>query len=153
MYFSMHWVKQVSSPLDSEVPGLGTQRSKQCSFNFCIWARALSLANFQAIIAHVCRIGNLNSVAKMALATKMCWNADDSYLDQLAGICDSGLLTDLLHNSNLGVGGIDVEGVHGGRASSLRACESWGGRAGCSASGRLWLLSWEAEVSSQLQLR
>lgn len=34
MYFSMHWEKQVSSPLDSEVPGLGTQRSKQCSFSF-----------------------------------------------------------------------------------------------------------------------
>ena len=34
MYFSMHDLKQPSSPLESEVPGLGTQRSKQCSFNF-----------------------------------------------------------------------------------------------------------------------
>ena len=34
MYFSMQFVKQPSSPLDSEVPGLGTQRSKQCSLSF-----------------------------------------------------------------------------------------------------------------------
>lgn len=34
MYFSMHAVKQPSSPLEREVPGLGTQRSKQCSFSF-----------------------------------------------------------------------------------------------------------------------
>lgn len=35
MYFSMHWLKQVCSPLEREVPGLGTQRSKQCSLSFC----------------------------------------------------------------------------------------------------------------------
>lgn len=29
MYFSMHWVKQVLSPLDKEDPGLGTHFSKQ----------------------------------------------------------------------------------------------------------------------------
>lgn len=34
MYFSMQFVKQFSSPLESEVPGLGTQRSKQCSLSF-----------------------------------------------------------------------------------------------------------------------
>jgi hypothetical protein len=34
MYFSMHWLKQVVSPLLSEVPGLGTHFSKQCSFIF-----------------------------------------------------------------------------------------------------------------------
>lgn len=34
MYFSMHDLKQPSSALESEVPGLGTQRSKQCSFSF-----------------------------------------------------------------------------------------------------------------------
>lgn len=36
MYFSMQAVKQDSSPFESEVPGLGTQRSKQCSLSFCI---------------------------------------------------------------------------------------------------------------------
>lgn len=34
MYFSMQLLKQPSSPLDSEAPGLGTQRSKQCSLSF-----------------------------------------------------------------------------------------------------------------------
>lgn len=34
MYFSMHDVKQPSSPLEREGPGLGTQRSKQCSLSF-----------------------------------------------------------------------------------------------------------------------
>lgn len=34
MYFSMHWVKQVDSPLDREDPGLGTHFSKQCSLTF-----------------------------------------------------------------------------------------------------------------------
>lgn len=40
MYFSMHVVKQVSSPLEREVPGLGTQRSKQCSLSF--WKHQLA---------------------------------------------------------------------------------------------------------------
>ena len=34
MYFSMQFVKHVSSPLESDVPGFGTQRSKQCSLSF-----------------------------------------------------------------------------------------------------------------------
>jgi hypothetical protein len=34
MYFSMQVVKHDSSPLESEEPGLGTQRSKQCSLSF-----------------------------------------------------------------------------------------------------------------------
>jgi hypothetical protein len=34
MYFSMQLLKQPSSPLDRLVPGLGTQRSKQCSLSF-----------------------------------------------------------------------------------------------------------------------
>jgi hypothetical protein len=34
MYFSMHCVKQVVSPLESEEPGLGTHFSKQCSLTF-----------------------------------------------------------------------------------------------------------------------
>lgn len=35
MYFSMQLLKQVCSPDDSEEPGVGTQRSKQCSLIFC----------------------------------------------------------------------------------------------------------------------
>lgn len=34
MYFSMHWVKQVCSPLDREEPGFGTHFWKQCSLIF-----------------------------------------------------------------------------------------------------------------------
>ncbi len=34
MYFSMQSVKQVVSDEESELPGLGTQRSKQCSLSF-----------------------------------------------------------------------------------------------------------------------
>lgn len=44
MYFSMHVVKQVSSPLEREVPGLGTQRSKQCSLSF--WEFQISISIF-----------------------------------------------------------------------------------------------------------
>jgi len=44
MYFSMQDEKQVSSPRDSDAPGLGTQRSKQCSFIFSINCRALTMA-------------------------------------------------------------------------------------------------------------
>jgi hypothetical protein len=42
MYFSMHWLKQVVSPLLREVPGLGTHLSKQCSFIFCPMVRGFS---------------------------------------------------------------------------------------------------------------
>jgi hypothetical protein len=35
MYFSMQPVMQVVSPLDREVPGLGTHFSKQVSWSFC----------------------------------------------------------------------------------------------------------------------
>jgi hypothetical protein len=35
MYFSMHEVKQVVSPLESDEPGLGTHFSKQCWLTFC----------------------------------------------------------------------------------------------------------------------
>lgn len=46
MYFSMHWVKQVDSPLENEGPGLGTHLSKQCSLIFCTVAyRVSSLAS------------------------------------------------------------------------------------------------------------
>jgi hypothetical protein len=34
MYFSMQLVMQVVSPLDKEVPGLGTHFSKQVSWSF-----------------------------------------------------------------------------------------------------------------------
>lgn len=34
MYFSMQSVRQACSPADMEVPGLGTQASKQCSLTF-----------------------------------------------------------------------------------------------------------------------
>jgi hypothetical protein len=34
MYFSMQLVMQVDSPLDREVPGLGTHFSKQVSWSF-----------------------------------------------------------------------------------------------------------------------
>ena len=37
MYFSMHIDRQVSSWEEREVPGLGMQRSKQCSFSFWFW--------------------------------------------------------------------------------------------------------------------
>jgi hypothetical protein len=36
IYFSMHCVKHVVSPLDNEEPGLGTHFSKQCSLTFCL---------------------------------------------------------------------------------------------------------------------
>jgi hypothetical protein len=39
MYFSMQLLKQPSSPLDRLVPGLGTQRSKQCSLSFWMLVR------------------------------------------------------------------------------------------------------------------
>lgn len=35
MYFVMHCVKQVSSLLDSELPGVGMHLSKQCSLILC----------------------------------------------------------------------------------------------------------------------
>lgn len=38
MYLSMQFVKQVVSDEDMEDPGLGTQRSKQCSLIFYIVA-------------------------------------------------------------------------------------------------------------------
>lgn len=44
MYFSMQLVKHVSSPFESEVPGLGTHRSKQCSFSFSTSMRAFCMA-------------------------------------------------------------------------------------------------------------
>jgi hypothetical protein len=39
MYFSIHVVKQVDSPTASDEPGAVMQRSKQCSFIFCITPR------------------------------------------------------------------------------------------------------------------
>jgi hypothetical protein len=44
MYFSMQFVKHFSSPDESEVPGFGTQRSKQCSFSFSTRRRAFCMA-------------------------------------------------------------------------------------------------------------
>jgi hypothetical protein len=44
MYFSMQFVKHFSSPEESEVPGFGTQRSKQCSFSFSTRRRAFCMA-------------------------------------------------------------------------------------------------------------
>jgi hypothetical protein len=44
IYFSMHEVKQVSSPFERDAPGLGTQRSKQCSFNFYRIKSVINLA-------------------------------------------------------------------------------------------------------------
>lgn len=37
MYFSRQAEKHCFSPLDMEEPGVGMQRSKQCSLSFCTW--------------------------------------------------------------------------------------------------------------------
>lgn len=73
----------------------------------------------------------------------------NAYLDQLAGVCDGGFLTDLLHDSGLGVGGGDVEGVHGGREGAMRASEEGGVNGLFGGSTEACLVG--AEVSSQLR--
>lgn len=84
MYFSIQLVMQVDSPLDREVPGLGTHFSKQVSWSFY----------YKTVVS-------ISSVAKRAIVT---W----TYLDQSAGIDEVGLLLDLLDDSSL-----DLCGIHG----------------------------------------
>lgn len=76
----------------------------------------------------------------MLVCRAMAGRKANAYLDQLAGVCDGGFLTDLLHDSGLGVGGGDVEGVHGGREGAMRASKE-GGVNGCLAGRqrRVWL--------------
>jgi hypothetical protein len=84
MYFSMQLVMQVDSPLDKEVPGLGTHFSKQVSWSF-----------------YHKTVVSLSVVSKRVIVT---W----TYLDQSAGIDEVSLLLDLLDNSSL-----DLCGIHG----------------------------------------
>lgn len=82
MYFSMQLVMQVVSPLDREVPGLGTHFSKQVSWSFC-HGPLLVLRRRSGIVK---------------------W-AD---LNESAGVNQVGLLLDLLDDSSLDLCGIHV---------------------------------------------
>lgn len=77
MYFSMQDVKQVSSPFEREVPGFGTQRSKQCSLSFYKDIRKDCASMRQVRV----------------------------YLDKHARILHGSLLLHLLHDLALGVVG------------------------------------------------
>ncbi len=109
MYFSIHCVKHVSSPLDSDDPGFGTHFSKQCSLSFC-------------------RPRSVKSVADKR-------DCGPAYFYQLSGVRDGGFLADLVHDGAFGVGGVggEAEGVaarvHVGVRSGGRGgdCEEDGG--------------------------
>lgn len=51
MYFSMHWERQVCSPVLIVEPGAGTQLSKQCSFTFCV-KLVREITMFQMEVGH-----------------------------------------------------------------------------------------------------
>lgn len=100
MYFSMHWVKQVCSPLDSEEPGFGTHFWKQCSLIF--WRRVSKQ-----------RPGKPGNGR-----TKR-----DTYLYQLSGVGHGILRPDLLDHLLLNVVGVHVGGeLRGTRLWCCRIC-------------------------------
>lgn len=82
MYFSIQAVKHVSSPFESEAPGLGTQRSKQCSFNF--WASLVRI------------------VKRVEAEMRNC------YLDEHARILHGSFLLHLAHDLRFWVAGGEV---------------------------------------------
>lgn len=86
------------------MPGLGTQRSKQCSLSFCVRGE-----------------GNVSLGGWCAERVPKGWMY---YLDELSGVLQGGLLADLVHDLLFGVG-------HGGLSVRLfDAGGSWLDRAG-----------------------
>lgn len=84
----MQVVKHVSSPLEREVPGLGTQRSKQCSLSF-YWDKKL------VTLTKEVEVRDVESVLV--------------YLNEHTGILHGGFLLHLAHNLRLGVVGEGAE--------------------------------------------
>ena len=94
MYFSMQFVKVVCSEDEMEEPGLGMARSKQCSLTFCI-----------GVLVSICAaIPSLSSWynGRRGISWRVCIA---TYVDEEAGVLQSGLLADLLHDFGLCVEG------------------------------------------------
>lgn len=96
MYFSMHWVTQVFSPLVMELPGLGTHLSKQFSLIFC---KVQELTVSLRCIEEVKRDGIGNEI-ETAIEARKYGNTRRklicTYFDEVARVLDVGLEDDLL---------------------------------------------------------